>query len=404
MRDTRQPTALGVFLVLTSLGAGAQTSPAAAGAQAAATNTPARPSVSIFGAANIQFESVSATGGVTPAADKPARNRVSNVSSDLGFRGTLPVAPGTTALFQYVTGINLDNPSGASGIIGGAKDTFLGLQFADIGTVKLGRLSGAARWISGTADFSPAGAGPQDNQAPLTLVGGQTGVAPQFNSRLDNAIGFESARWNGLSVRVYYSANEGRSNAVASSGVQLSDSSFSVGAQYIVGPLDLRAAFEQRNDRGTLNNTAGNDTADKSYRLGVRYRVMPNTQVALGVDHSSFSDRTATGTAKSGLTRRGWIMGARHQFGQHVVYGGYGVAADVKCSLANGAVCNGADTGARQAVLAYNYVANSQLLYEVFLSQVSNEARARYDFDAGGISPAVGTRPTAVGIGARYTF
>lgn len=180
--------------------------PALASAQDKPPTEP-KASFTIFGAANVQYESVGATGATTRDSDKPSRNRFSNVSSDLGFRGSLPVSPTMTAQFQYVTGINLDNA--AAGLIGGAKDSFVGLSFADVGIVKLGRLSGAARWNSGTADFSPAGAGPQDDQAMLSLASGQTGIAPQFNTRLDNGIGFETVRWNGLSLRAYYSANEG---------------------------------------------------------------------------------------------------------------------------------------------------------------------------------------------------
>lgn len=365
-------------------------------------STEPKASFTIFGAANVQYESVSATGAATPSADRPSRNRFSNVSSDLGFRGAMPVSSTMTAQFQYVTGINVDNA--ASGLIGGAKDSFVGLSFANVGIVKLGRLSGAARWNSGTADFSPAGAGPQDDQAMLSLASGQTGLAPQFNSRLDNAIGFETVRWNGLSLRAYYSANEGRSNAAVATGARLSDGSVSLGVQYVWKDLDLRLSVEQRDDKGTLNNSTTNNTRDRDYRFGVRYRVLPTTQLAFGLDHMNFIDTTATGSAKSALSRRGWVLGARHQSGDHVVYGGFGKAANVRCTLANGAVCNGDDTGGRQWVLAYNHLLTKQMLVEVFVTQLTNQSRARYDFDAGGVSPAVGADPKAFGVGLRYTF
>lgn len=364
----------------------------------------AKPSFTVFGAANAQFERVSATGGAVAAADKPARQRVSNVSSDLGFRGQMPLGNGLSAQFQYVTGINLDSAATAAGLFGSAKDAFVGLGIANVGVIKFGRLSGAARWNSGTPDFSPAGAGPQDNQAMLSLVSGQTGAAPAFNARIDNAIGFESAAWNGLSVRAYYGANEGRSQAVPSTGAPLSDHTYSLGVRYVLGDLDVRLSFEQREDKGTLNGSTANKTRDKDYRLGVRYRLFSNTQLAMAADHMSFSDATATGSAKRGLWRRGWVFGARHQMGDHVVYGGFGTAGNVRCSLANGGVCNGEETGARQWVLAYNYLFNRQLLAEAFVSRVNNERRARYDFDAGGVAPAVGANPSAIGAGLRYVF
>jgi predicted porin len=364
----------------------------------------AQSSVTMFGNANGQFEAVKSSGSANPAQDKPTRTRLSNVSSDLGVRASIVVANGVKVGAQYVSGVNVDSASSAAGLWGSAKDTFVSLSVDNVGTLKLGRLSGASRWISGTPDFSPAGAGPQDNQAALSGASGQTGIGPQFNNRLDNAIGFESAAWHGMSVRAYFGTNENRSNAVVASGATLSDTSFSLGAQYVLGGLDLRAAFERRNDKGTLNNSTTNDTIDKNYRLGLRYTFPSNTTLGLGFDRMSFFDATATGSAKTYLKKTGWVVGAKQTFGQHAVYGGYGKAGNVFCVLASGAACDGSNTGMSQVVLAYNYAFNKQTLLEAFFSQVSNQERARYDFDSGGIGIGTGAKATAVGFGVRYSF
>lgn len=368
--------------------------------------TPPAQKVTLFGTVNAQLESVSTSNSANPALDKPARIRLSGVSSDLGVRAALPLGGGLTGVAQYVTGVSVDNAGGSTngGLWAGAKDSFVGLRVDGVGTVKLGRLTGAARWNSGTPDFSPAGAGPQDNQAPLSGVSGQTGASPLFNVRLDNAIGLESVSFGGFSVRAYYSANEGRSNAQVSSGAKLNDGSISLGAQWVVGPLDLRASYEVRNDKGTLNNTTTNDTKDKDLRLGARLKLGADTVLALGVDRMSFSDATATGAAKSSLSKTGWALGFRQAFGPHVFYGGLGRAGDVKCTLASGAACNGSQTGMKQIVAAYNYVFNSDMLFEAYVSQVSNDARARYDFDSGSVGTAVGSEARAVGAGLRYSF
>jgi len=59
----------------------------AAGAAAAQTE-PVAPNAgtTIFGTADIQLERVQTTGSTNPAEDKLARQRVSNISSDLGIR------------------------------------------------------------------------------------------------------------------------------------------------------------------------------------------------------------------------------------------------------------------------------------------------------------------------------
>lgn len=364
------------------------------------------PKVTVFGVADAQMENVQATGSVVPAQDKPSRWRVSNVSSELGVRASMQFNDKLTGVFQYVTGVAVDNGGSANGgLWAGAKDAFVGLRVTDVGTVKLGRLTAAARWISGTADFSPAGAGPQDDQAMLSGISGQSGIAPQFNARFDNTLGFESASFGGLSVRAYYSANEGKSNAQVASGAKLDDSSWSLGLQYLIGPLDLRLSHEVRNDKGTLNNSTANDTQDKDTRLGLRWKLPTDTTLALGYDRMRLSDASATGTAKRRLSKSGWVFGAKQEFGgKHTVYGGYGQAGDITCELANSAACDGRDTGAKQWVLAYTYQLNPEMLIEAFATQLQNQQRAKYDFDSGGISPGTGAKLSAFGIGLRYSF
>ncbi|MFN9728098.1 porin [Acidovorax sp.] len=371
--------------------------------------THAQASYTIFGNFAAQMESISATDSVTatgapsPLTDRPNRLRLSNVSSDLGVRASVKIGNGLTGVASAVTGLNADGSTAQAGMWGTAKDVFVGLSFDEAGTLKLGRLTGAARWISGTPDFSPAGAGPQDNQAALSGAAGI--VSPLFNARLDNAIGFESVRWNGFSVRGYYSANEGKSNSAVTTGQRISDHSYSLGAQYVNGPLDLRAAYELRNDKQTLNAGSGAKTSDKVYRIGARYTLPTSTIVAITFDRQNYSDDTATGTARRSLSKSGWVIGAKHNFGKHAVYGGFGSAGNYSGRLANGTALDGANTGMRQVVLAYNYAINKELVFDTFVSVLQNRSRARYDYDSGGLgSIGSGAKLTAIGAGLRYSF
>jgi predicted porin len=369
----------------------------------------------IYGAADGQFESVSTSGSVDPGKDKPSRFRAQNVSSELGFKGSMPLTDTMTGQFQYLTGISLNNGSAnPGGLFAAAKDVFVGLSVANVGTVKIGRLTAAARWNGGMADFSPAGAGPQNDQAALSLVSGQTGITPQFGVRVDKAIGFESANFNGFAVRGYFGANENKSAATVSSGAPIDDKTYSLGLQYAQGPIDARLSYEVRQDKGTLNKTnqdsgtaaekATHNTRDKDARFGIRYTLPFGTELGFGVDHMRFSDAQAAGATKNTLSRTGWVIGARHPFGQHAIYGGYGNAQKITCTNADGSACLGDNTGAKQFVLAYTYNFTKQMLLEAFVSQLSNQVAAKYDFDSNGLSPGTGAKLSAYGVGLRYTF
>jgi predicted porin len=406
--------------------------------------------VTLSGNLAAQFINIKATGSSNVSIanpDKPARWRVDNVSSDFFVKSSYDLGSGLTALGQIGTGVQSDVNGNASQaqIWGSAKDTFVGLGIKDVGTVKIGFMTAAARWISGTADFSPAGAGEQDDQAAWHKTGGATKNGALWGDRFQNAIGFESATWSGFSFRAYYSADEGRSNdqitpitaagattnavtAPNSAAASLNDPAYSLGFQYVNGPLEIRLSDENRKDKGTLNGTTTNNTKDNDKRIAVRYKFPTNTTLALGYGKMSFKDTTATGgtgvafasgcptatatatscpnvAARKSLDKSGWVLGAKQTFGPHAVYGGYGKSANYKCENANGTVCDGTDTGMSQWVLAYNYQFNKYMVLEVFATQLKNEARAAYNYDSSaGPAPSTGATSTAYATGFRYSF
>jgi len=366
----------------------------------------AQVTATLFGAAHAQLEAVEATDASNPGQDKAWRSRVSNVSSELGLKGSASLTPDIKGVFAFVTGVSIDNANAnaGAGMWANAKDVYVGANFADIGTLKIGRMTAAARWNSGSADFSYAGAGPQDDQSVLSGVSGQSAAGPLFNIRMDNTVGFESAAWKGFSFRAYYSANENKSAATVATGSRLNDTSYSLLLRYQAGPLDLRASLEDRHDKGTLNNTTTDHTQDKDLRLAARYTLPTRTILAVDYDRMRLSDSTATGSSKALLRKSGWVVSADQELGQHTVYAAYGQAPDVHVTLADGTVSDTTHTGATELVLGYQYNFTKQFMLEAFYSQVANESQAKYDFDSGGIGPGTGARLRAVGAGLRYEF
>jgi predicted porin len=238
----------------------------------------------------------------------------------------------------------------------------------------------------------------------LSGASGQSVSGPLFNVRFDNTLGFESERFHGLSARAYFSADENKSPAGTAASPHLDDKSYSLGLQYVNGPFDVRLSHEVRYDKGTLNGSTDRNTRDRDFRFGLRYALSASTTLALGYDRMRLTDPAATGTAKTMLSKTGVVFGFRHVAGEHVVYGGYGVGSDVKCAYGNGTLCSGADTGARNAVIAYQYLIDKQMMVEAFAAIVKNDVRGKYDFDSGGIGPGTGAQSRGFGAGLRYAF
>lgn len=370
----------------------------------------------IYGTADLTTERVSAEGSsvTTGTPNKPARVRVSSNSSLLGFRGATDISKDLKGIFQLETSVTASSSGtapaagsgAASGLFSSARDTYVGASLANVGTLKLGILSAAGRWVNGIGDYSPGYTGINANQGITAHNGGATGKDAFFNGRLNNALGFESASWGGFNVRGYYGAGQNTSN----SGVtpELADKTYSLGLGWKRDFIELRYAQEVRNDMGTLNNTTANDTKDTMQRFGVAITLPSKTSFGVLVDSKEFEDSTAnTAATKSRLKRESWQVGVKQEFGRHQVYAGYGQGSDITCTLGNGVGCSSAttnNTGGNQVILGYNYVYSPELMLIGYFSKVTNQANARYDYDVSGISPALGASPTGYGIGLRYTF
>jgi predicted porin len=382
---------------------------------------PVNSNVDIYGAADLTVDNVKAEGSsiTTGTPDKPARWRLDSNSSHLGFRGSVGLMPNLRGIFQYETTVSADQsataPSAgagaASGIFSSARDSFVGVAFNNVGAVKLGILSASGRWINGIGDYSPGWTGINDDQGITAHTGGTTGKDAAFNTRLNNTVAFESAPFAGFAARAFYGAGENKTNNGVSP--ELDDKTYSLGLGWLGNVLDasveVRYAYEQRNDIGTLNNTTANKTRDTMNRFGVQVSLPSRTYFGVLFDAKEFKDFTANTVAtKSKLNLKSWQAGAKQEFGDHQVYVGYSQSVgDMKCTLGNGVECGSAitsNTKGKQFVLGYNYIFSKELMLKVFYSKVTNEANVRYDYDIGGISPALGADPIGFGIGFRYMF
>ncbi|MBW7901619.1 MAG: porin [Rhodocyclaceae bacterium] len=324
-------------------------------------------STAAFAQSNVTIYGVVDAGYVASSGDRAAggsanRNGIHSgllSGSRIGFRGEEGLGNGLKAVFTLEYGLNVDanNGIGSTGLQ--ARQQFIGLSSATLGTVALGRQYAPAFYASGRNDpfMSSTGIG---SLARLTFTAGNTisgtgvagdgtGVNGLGGSRWDNAVTYTSPTWSGFSVRSAYSFGEdnGGANGVSSGD----DGKFGLGANYANGGLNLDvvfhhtqkaqlaavpgakdvtewyvggsydfkvvklfASYQDKNDR---SDTALLDDSNKVWQVGATVPVFGNGKVHVGYSRLSW-DQSGFGDTKA------WNLMYSHALSKRtVLYTGY---------------------------------------------------------------------------------
>jgi len=190
----------------------------------------------IYGTLNVDFERVEATDAGAPRTlpagslgfnptgiNVPARNRVTQNSSNLGFKGGERLGPGLSVFWQVESGVAVD--SGGSAIA--SRNTAIGLQ-GTFGSLRLGQWDTPFKTLSGAVDpmyftgitYTGAIIGtPGFGVGPVTIGGiavsgdGRTyagSANASFERRQGNIVQYWLPPIGGVTTRFAYSVNEGR--------------------------------------------------------------------------------------------------------------------------------------------------------------------------------------------------
>jgi len=221
----------------------------------------------IYGTFNVDFEQVEARGaspartlppgalGLTPTGiDVVPRNRVTQNSSNLGFRGTEKISGDLAAFFQVESTVAVD--SGGSNIA--SRNTAVGLK-SGWGSIRIGQWDTPYKSISGAVDpmyftgitYTGAligtpgfGVGPVTQGTPLSSGDGRTfanAANASFERRQGNSVQYWSPTYANVSLKFAYSANEAKTP-------QVDPDILSASAEYETGPLYLAYAYERHAD------------------------------------------------------------------------------------------------------------------------------------------------------------
>ena len=289
--------------------------------------------VSIYGRAHVS------TDFLDDGADYSETNISSN-SSRLGFKGDHQINPNLKAFFQIEQQINFSSGSSDDDSTNFAtRDTFVGLEGGNWGSVQLGRFDSPFKVARGPANLFGDQVGDMRN---LTRVGNA-----RFDERYDNTVQYTTPSLGGFNIKLAYSVYEGQSV------VEDEDSdAFSTSLNYASGPFEGSLAYETaeadtgRGERDGIRaaaaykltdafkmvgfyQTTEYDDADATaeqrdlwtadvFGLGGEFKFAPNTALkAMYMTRDADADN-----ADSDM----WVLGVEHKLDKAVrVYANYAV-------------------------------------------------------------------------------
>ena len=366
-------------------------------------------STQIYGTLNVDVERVEASGTVPP------RNRVTQNSSNLGFRGEEKIGGGLAAIWQIESGVAVD--AGGSSIA--SRNTAIGLK-GGWGSLRLGQWDTPYKVISGITDpmyftgitYTGALIGtPGFGVGPVTIgAPGASSANASFERRQGNSVQYWSPAFAGATFRFAYSANESRT-------ANLNPQIFSGSLEYERGFFSLGYAHERHQDYFGADAlvpaaqatpvTASASSRDDGDKLVARVKV-GRTQVGIMSERLRYarSFAAAVPIALSHYERDAYALTLIQGIGASgTIRALVGKARDGKCSRFDGTACSTAGLGARQLSLGYSHTLSKRTDLYAFYTKVDNDERATYQFANGaGIGAPAGAASIGYVLGIRHVF
>jgi predicted porin len=363
----------------------------------------------IYGTLNVDVERVEARGAVPP------RNRVTQNSSNLGFRGEEKIGGGLAAIWQIESGVAVD--AGGSSIA--SRNTAVGLK-GGWGSLRLGQWDTPYKVISGITDpmyftgitYTGALIGtPGFGVGPVTIgAPGASSANASFERRQGNSVQYWSPAFAGATFRFAYSANESRT-------ANLNPQIFSGSLEYERGFFSLGYAHERHQDYFGADAlvpaaqatpvTASASSRDDGDKLVARVKV-GRTQVGIMSERLRYarSFAAAVPIALSHYERDAYALTLIQGIGASgTIRALVGKARDGKCSRFDGTACSTAGLGARQLSLGYSHTLSKRTDLYAFYTKVDNDERATYQFANGaGIGAPAGAASIGYVLGIRHVF
>lgn len=315
--------------------------------------------------------------------------------SRLGFRGEEALGNGLKAVFTLEYALNVDDNSGV-GNTGGlnARQQFIGLSSANLGTVALGRQYAPGFMAMFRNDTFVA----SDAASPIVQMNRAAGntIYAATPARINNSVSYTSPRWAGFEVKGIYGFGEAVSNAAAAgNGVSVGNNGFfGAGLNYANGPLNLDLVYQSRIDVTAAVGAVADQKNVNEWMVGGSYDFKV---VKVFASYQDQNDKN--GTSNQEGSNHSYQVGVQVPvFGNGKVHASY---AKLKWDNGNGVINNG-DSDAW--AIGYTHALSKRTTLYTTFTQTDNDRDARVAAGAIAATRAVGEKNTVFAAGINHSF
>ena len=257
----------------------------------------AQSSVTVYGLidAGVTVTPSSTVNGVALPSRTTLDSGIGN-GSRLGFKGTEDLGNGLKALFVLEQGLYTDTGASAQSATTFGRQSWVGLQSADLGTVALGRQYTGL--YNSLLTLDPFGYGMTGAANNVFNLGGTS------SGRQNNALRYTSVNYNGFSVDGVYGFGEVAGNASSSRDIGGT-------ANYVNGPLALLVSYDAVKN-STATDSLQTTLVGGSYDFGV-----VKTSAAFA------SNKGSSGLVTANVKSDDFLLGAKIPFGASAILASY---------------------------------------------------------------------------------
>lgn len=372
--------------------------------------------------------------------EEPSRLRLTQGTSNIGFRGTVDVLDDLKVIWQIESGVPIDGDPVVNTFA--SRNSRVGFS-GSWGTVFFGIWDNPYKWASlpvinpiaagFVADYTALIASPGFNVGALNLSPGYVANAvpgpspvPRSNAafyrRDSNSIQYWSPNIYGFWLRASYTTNEFSRAERPAAGQnpevpEIQPDILSGLLSYDNGPLKLRYAVEMHRDYfglsligGSPGGTATNPTSSDVGQQGVASYTMQfseavSTRLVATFDYLFYeNDDTVAGNVDQ-YQRAAFYGLVDQSYKGHHLWLAYGQADKGSCSLVGDADCSTDGLGARMMTLGYLYRFSPDTDFYAVAYQVVNANAASYTpFPPIDPQPTPGANVRSIGIGMLHHF